>query len=725
MGCKRLRTITLPGTNPITITYYYFGDASTTSHADASNQVQNVIVTSPGNPGVTLTYLRDTSTGGNEGRLIEAESSANGGTFSAVAGGSPAFNQQDQIAGQTISQPIIGTIASQSDMWSYSYDSGHADALTNASDYNNHTGTTAYAYTYDGVGNRTGTSLGSANLVNEYSNLTYNQRGDLTSDGTYKYGYDALDRLISITPISPTGTSTQEQYGYDSQGRRLWKDVYAWNTTTSSWVYSYARDYVWDGNNLAAELDGSGNLVIRYIYGPTGLIAEQDFSSDPNYSTLLTATGDPSGQPVTIVAIADLSGNFDEFADARTGTILGEFRYDPWGNVVSAAGPATSLDGFRAKGYWVDAEAPWLGFAPQPGDNFPHVLNFALQIWQQRDQAGQSQTISVTGVPFNDDPVNKIDPDGLDPQTVTAQQVWNEAWIELRQKYPHTKYFHPDQVIGVNWFLDDVTQGQALTDIYSQKVAWYNGRGIGVVQPALPPDPGPSIHADDPETTYLRSKMDIDAYRAMTSSGQTFSHTYEDLDRQYRQLKQQEFYNQNGYSFLHQALDGFFNPANGGNGNINDMAALGAAFVARPTVPQGNVSAPLVVSGQATIELPDVNGNVVTQSSAQVQLNRASGNSFRDLVLRSSPTAPTEVHVGGFTDSGTVAPGYMVVDILPQSVLGDIAGVIETKLNPDAPLSDAQRLHLPLLQKNGGIVRKTGEYIAPGGVRVIYGPDLR
>ena len=37
----------------------------------------------------------------------------------------------------------------------------------------------------------------------------------------------------------------------------------------------------------------------------------------------------------------------------------------------------------------------------------------------QRDPASQSQVISVTGVPFGNDPINKVDPSGL-----TQQQAW-------------------------------------------------------------------------------------------------------------------------------------------------------------------------------------------------------------------------------------------------------------------------------------------------------------
>jgi RHS repeat-associated protein len=396
---KRLQTISLPGTNPVTIAYSYFGDTSQTSKPDASNQVQSVNVTSPGNPGLTLTYLRDTSSGGNEGRLIEAESSANGGTFSAVAAGSPAFNQQDQLTEQTISQPAIGTIASQSDMWSYSYDAGHADALTGATDSNNHGSSTTYAYNYDGVGNRTGTALGTANSVNEYSSITYNSRHDETNDGTFAYGWDALDRLISVTPNHPAAGSQQEQMGYDSQGRLLWQELYNWNTTTNSWQYASTRNHVYDGANLVGVTDASGNLLQSFIWGPTGLIAETDYPADPN-------NPQPWAGPTTDIVVEDLSSSVRELANARTGSIDAEYYYGPFGENYTSSGLYANVFAFGfqqmmrdpVSGKWYD-KARW--------------YDASQGRFMTPDPSGEQSGVALFPLDGND-PVNKLDPSGLD-----------------------------------------------------------------------------------------------------------------------------------------------------------------------------------------------------------------------------------------------------------------------------------------------------------------------
>jgi hypothetical protein len=110
-----------------------------------------------------------------------------GAFFDTVTGG---FNQQDQINAQRFTQPTsLGT--GGQDTWTYTY-GGPADGLSSAVDTHGSSSTT-YSYGFDGVGNRTGAGLGSPNSVNEYSAFVYNFRGDETADGTFKYGWDALD----------------------------------------------------------------------------------------------------------------------------------------------------------------------------------------------------------------------------------------------------------------------------------------------------------------------------------------------------------------------------------------------------------------------------------------------------------------------------------------------------------------------------------------------------
>ena len=78
----------------------------------------------------------------------------------------------------------------------------------------------SYTYGYDPAGNRTGVTVNgvqaqhySYNAANQVNGWTYDAAGNLTSDGTSTYGFDALGRL---TGTSATGQT--RNYAYNGDG---------------------------------------------------------------------------------------------------------------------------------------------------------------------------------------------------------------------------------------------------------------------------------------------------------------------------------------------------------------------------------------------------------------------------------------------------------------------------------------------------------------------------
>jgi hypothetical protein len=187
------------------------------------------------------------------GARLGSLSVTNTSTHQSLYSGSYGYNELDQRISDTISRVNVannGTTSTESAGYTYVYDLTHADALTTVKDASNNV---LYSYTPDGVGNLTGTALGSVNLLNQYSADLYNSRGDVTDNGTYTLQWDASDRPVVITPKSVVTGSLQLKLGYDSSDRWLWKDVYSWNG--SAWVYDYSRHEVWDGSNLVVAGD--------------------------------------------------------------------------------------------------------------------------------------------------------------------------------------------------------------------------------------------------------------------------------------------------------------------------------------------------------------------------------------------------------------------------------------------------------------------------------------
>lgn len=146
----------------------------------------------------------------------------------------------------------------------YTYDV--ASRLTNINHFGPSGVIEALTYQYDAVGNRTSltrnnaaasllpTAVASAtyDAANEQTafagaTLTYDNNGNLTSDGTNTYVWDARNRLIGMSG----GTSAS--FAYDPLGRRVAKIV---GGATANFLY--------DGHDVAAEI-GGGAVSTAYL----------------------------------------------------------------------------------------------------------------------------------------------------------------------------------------------------------------------------------------------------------------------------------------------------------------------------------------------------------------------------------------------------------------------------------------------------------------------------
>jgi RHS repeat-associated protein len=90
--------------------------------------------------------------------------------------------------------------------------------------------------------------------------FTYDNNGNLTDDGTFKYTFDAWNRLVKVTAKDDTDVTVQ-QARYDALGRRLWKQVINAGDQDGTTVYYYHRHQILQAN------DGSGNLVMQVYPG--------------------------------------------------------------------------------------------------------------------------------------------------------------------------------------------------------------------------------------------------------------------------------------------------------------------------------------------------------------------------------------------------------------------------------------------------------------------------
>ena len=267
----------------------------------------------------------------------------------------------------------------------------------------------AITYAYDGNGNltsvddsSTGTTTYAVNNVDQYTSagstaFTYDANGNLTtavnSDGTTTYTYDAQGQLAGVT--SPSGTWS---YQYDAMGNLVGETA---NGQTTTFVLDPLN-----GNTPMAAYNGSGQLVAHYVSG-LGLVAQvqangnvDDYAFDAQGNT------------------ADLTG--------PTGSIVDQYSYLPFGQPISSsvtvANPFTYVGRF---GVITDSS----GLSIMGARTYdPSVARFI-----QRDPLGFSTGSTNLYTYADNDPVDKVDPNGRDASGGPAPTTVAPALTGLQQ----------------------------------------------------------------------------------------------------------------------------------------------------------------------------------------------------------------------------------------------------------------------------------------------------
>jgi RHS repeat-associated protein len=275
------------------------------------------------------------------------------------------------------------TLGGVTDTHAYGYDQAGrlAEVRTN--------GAVAAAYTYDRNGNRLsatdsgGTisaSYDAQDRLTQYGSTShgYAVNGDLqqkTVGGqTTQYQYDALANLLGVT--LPDGTLIE--YLVDGRNRRVGRKVNG--VLVQGFLYQ-------DKLRPIAELDGSNNVVSRFVY-----------ANGSNVPAYMVKNG------VTYRIISDHLGSPRLVVNPATGDVVQRLDYDAFGNVLQDTNPGFQPFGFAGGLY--DPGTGLVRFGARDYDS-------EVGRWSAKDPLGFGAGDPNLYTYVGNAPVNLIDPSGL------------------------------------------------------------------------------------------------------------------------------------------------------------------------------------------------------------------------------------------------------------------------------------------------------------------------
>jgi RHS repeat-associated protein len=228
---------------------------------------------------------------------------------------------------------------------------------------------------------------------------TYDDDGNLTSDGRWNYTWDAENRLVSMEsiPAVPVAARHRLEFAYDYTGRRIQKKVYSWNVGTGTYQLQSTTKFVYDGWSLVAELDGNGALIRSNVWGLGGL-------------QFINGSGN------TYIVGSDGNQNVSSLIKTTTGGIAGLYDYDPFGNIIKSTGEYASQNPIKFSSQYSDGETGLLYYGyryynPQTGR------------WINRDPSGEVGGLNNYAFVTNDG-INGTDVLGL----WKANGTWSGGW---------------------------------------------------------------------------------------------------------------------------------------------------------------------------------------------------------------------------------------------------------------------------------------------------------
>jgi RHS repeat-associated protein len=183
-------------------------------------------------------------------------------------------------------------------------------------------------------------------------------------------------------------------YLYDYLGRLVERSAAARSSGSWAPLPRERRFFLYDGENMIQELDGTGATVASLVWGPenTGMPGTREGGGVP----LAVVRGS-----LQLICLPDGGGTISQLVNAADGGLVEHHEYDPYGNDLAAGGTGGAAIPIRSSGEFVDAEA---GLVIYRGRAYSPVLGRFLS--RASDEAGGENPYAFMA----NDPIGRAHP---------------------------------------------------------------------------------------------------------------------------------------------------------------------------------------------------------------------------------------------------------------------------------------------------------------------------
>jgi len=230
--------------------------------------------------------------------------------------------------------------------------------------------------------------------------FTYDDDGNLLSDGRFNYSWDGENRLVAAETLSTLPSSVPRvkvEFEYDYMSRRVSKQVS--NIVSGQWTVVSGHSFVYDSWNLVSEICNQQSEITTNLY-IHGLDMSGSLGGAGGIGGLLAAKLGTNSVCYTY----DANGNVSELLAADC-SLAAHYEYSPFGETIVATGPLASENKFRFSTKFTDDETTLLYYGYR-------YYSPSLGRWLSRDPIGELGGHNLYAI-LKNGPIDKQDAIGL------------------------------------------------------------------------------------------------------------------------------------------------------------------------------------------------------------------------------------------------------------------------------------------------------------------------